>query len=195
LRLVRNIRDLQKWRRRGWSDHAPQFVKEAIFRKYAIDGATWVETGTFKGTTTRFLSGLAGKVHTIEPALKHFKRAERRFRNSNVEVINGTSEEVFPDLLPGLEGDICFWLDGHYSAGTTFKGDTDCPVEAELAAIDASLGHFGRVSILIDDVRCFLSEAEDYRDYPSIDYLVDWARARGMTWRIEQDIFVIRNWT
>jgi methionine synthase I (cobalamin-dependent) len=37
-------------------DNTPQLVKELIFMKYAIDGADWVETGTYKGTTTNFLS-------------------------------------------------------------------------------------------------------------------------------------------
>lgn len=185
---------LRDWQKRGWTDHAPQFVKESVLRKYAIDGATWVETGTFMGKTTRFLSAMAPAVHTIEPAPKLFKRAQRKFKGTNVTVINGTSEEVFPSLLPTLEGDLCFWLDGHYSAGQTFKGETDCPVEDELRAIADNLDRFELISILIDDVRCFLSTAADFDDYPSIDYLVDWARDHDMIWRVEQDIFIIRNW-
>ena len=192
---LRNMRGMRDWRKRGYGDHAPQFVKEHILRKYAIEGATWVETGTFMGTTTRFLAEMATAVHTIEPAPKLFKRARRKFRDTHVEVINGTSEEVFPTLLPKLSGDICFWLDGHYSAGQTFKGDTDCPVEDELRVIEENLGNFDRLSILIDDVRGFLGQSDLYADYPSIDYLVDWARAHKFSWRIEQDIFIIRNWS
>lgn len=189
------LRGLHAWKKRGWSDNAPQFVKEAILRKYAIGGATWIETGTYMGTTTRFLSAMAPQVYTIEPGEKLFRRAARRFANTNVEVIQGVSEDVFPDLLPTLSGDVCFWLDGHYSAGKTFRGDKDCPVEDELAAIDHSLSRFGCLSILIDDVRCFLPSAGNHGAYPSIDYLVDWARTRGFEWRIEQDIFIIRNWS
>lgn len=189
-----SLKALLDWRKRGWSDHAPQFVKQAVLSKYAITGATWVETGTFMGATTRFLAAMSPKVHTVEPAPKLFKRAKRKFRGTHVNVINGVSEDVFPTLLPTLSGDVCFWLDGHYSAGKTFKGDTDCPVEDELKAIETSLGNFNKTSILIDDVRCFLSTAADFDDYPSIDYLVDWARAHGFRWRVEQDIFIIWNW-
>lgn len=195
IRYFVNKRAIRDWRKRGYSDNAPQFVKEQILQKYNVEGATWVETGTFMGTTTRFLASIAPKVYTIEPAPKLFKRAKRKFKKTHVEVINGVSEAVFPELLPTLQGDVCFWLDGHYSAGKTFKGDTDCPVEDELTAISEALENFSAISILIDDVRCFLSEADDFSDYPSIDYLVDWARAHRMQWRIEQDIFVIRNWT
>jgi len=190
----RLIRDLRDWSKRGWSDHAPQFVKQAIFRKYSIDGATWVETGTFMGRTTRFLASLAPLVYTIEPAPKLFKRAKRRFNNTHVHVLNGTSEDVIPTLLPKLSGDICFWLDGHYSAGQTHKGPTDCPIEQELAAIAANLGNFDHVSILIDDIRLFLPSETTYSDYPSVDFLVDWARQHDFEWRIEQDIFILRNW-
>lgn len=191
---IAKFKGLLDWRKRGYSDNAPQFVKEAILQKYAIEDATWVETGTFMGATTRFLAELSPEVHTVEPAKKLFKRATRKFSGTHVNVLNGTSEDIFPDLLPTLEGNICFWLDGHYSAGQTFKGDTDCPVEDELNAIEASLGNFDNISILIDDVRCFLSQSTDYSDYPSIDYLVDWARSHDFDWRIEQDIFIIRNW-
>jgi hypothetical protein len=194
LSLLHRNKALRAWKKRGWSDNAPQFVKESILRKYSIPGATWVETGTYKGTTTRFLSAMAPKVYTIEPSEKHFRRAARQFANSNVEVIQGVSEDVLPDLLPTLSGDICFWLDGHYSAGKTFRGEKDCPVEDELSAIEENLSRFQRVSVLIDDVRCFLPSAENYDTYPSINHLVDWARARGYEWRVEQDIFIVRNW-
>lgn len=193
--ILRNLRPLARWHRLGWSNNAPQFVKEAIFRKYSLPGATWVETGTFRGKTTQFLSRLAKQVYTIEPAQIYFEKAAKKFAGSNIEVINGASEDVFPDLLPKLSGDICFWLDGHYSAGATFKGATDCPVEQELAAIDDTLNQFGKVSILIDDIRLFVTTDAAFSDYPSIDFLVDWARSHGFSWRVEQDIFILTNWS
>lgn len=196
INLLAHLSGLRDWQRRGWSDNAPQFVKEAILRKYAVPGATWVETGTFMGKTTRFLSGLAPMVYTIEPAPKLFQRAVRKFAaNDGVQVLNGTSETVMPDLLPKLSGDICFWLDGHYSAGQTYKGPVDCPVAGELAAIEANLTNFGNVSILIDDIRLFLDSNHTYEDYPSVNSLVDWGRKYGFEWRVEQDIFILRNWS
>ena len=113
--------------------------------------------------------------------------------NQNVELFNGVSEDIMPSLLLRLKGDINFWLDGHYSAGVTFKGNKDCPVEEELIAIKNNLLNFTKVSILIDDVRCFLPTNTTYSDYPSIDFLVDWARVNDFNWRVEQDVFVMRN--
>ena len=94
--------------------------------------------------------------------------------------------------MPKLSGDINFWLDGHYSAGKTFKGEKDCPIEDELNAIEENLENFAKISILIDDIRLFLPKSSNYSDYHSIDYLIDWARRLNMRWRIEHDIFIIQ---
>lgn len=124
--------------------------------------------------------------------------ASHRFRNvSKINTLKGTSEETFPELLPRLSGDINFWLDGHYSGGITFKGDSDCPVAAELEQIEKNLDRFDRVSVLIDDVRCFppsQTSALDESDYPPLDSLVDWARRNKFSWQIEHDIFIAKNY-
>ena len=185
-------RGMSKWKRRNYSDNTPQFVKELIFMKYAIDGADWVETGTYKGTTTNFLSNRFPHVYTIEPEQKLYNTACKRFNGRNVTLFNDVSEKVLPVLLTKLNGDINFWLDGHYSAGKTFKGEKDCPIEDELNAIEKSLENFGKLSIFIDDIRMFLPKSSNYSDYPSIDYLVDWARRLNMRWRVEHDIFIIQ---
>ena len=161
--------------------------------KYGVPQAQWVETGTFLGENTDFLSNSYSFVYSVEPEKELYKNAMKKFLNQNVELFNGVSEDVMPSLLLRLKGDINFWLDGHYSAGVTFKGNKDCPVEEELIAIKNNLLNFTKVSILIDDVRCFLPTNTNYSDYPSIDFLVDWARVNNFNWRVEQDVFVMRN--
>lgn len=183
---------LAEWEERDFLNHSPQFIKEKVFLHHGVQGAPWVETGTFMGTTTAFLLEHYPKVYSIEPEPKLYEDVVRRFSGSPVELFNDISERVFPELLPKLGGSINFWLDGHYSAGVTFKGPKDCPVEEELAAISENLDHFEKVSILIDDVRCFLGELEEYKDYPTLDYIVDWARRYGFNWRIEHDIFIMK---
>jgi len=185
---------MKDWHKRQYDVPAPQVVKQEVLRRHGVVGAQWVETGTFRGKTTKFLLSLAPKVFTIEPEPSLFRDAKKLFRDTGAEVLNGVSEEIFPQLLPTLSGDVNFWLDGHYSAGVTFQGDKDCPVEEELNAIGAHLSQFSRISILIDDVRCFLPQNGETGDYPSIDHLVDWARQHGFDWQIEHDIFIIRNW-
>jgi hypothetical protein len=184
---------IQRWRARGYLENAPQLVKQNLFVKYGVPQAQWVETGTHLGETTDFLSKNYSFVYSIEPGKELYKNAMKKFLNQNVELFNGVSEDVMPSLLPRLKGDINFWLDGHYSAGVTFKGNKNCPVEEELIAIKNNLLNFTKVSILIDDIRCFLPTNTTYSDYPSIDFLVDWARVNNFNWRVEQDVFVMRN--
>ena len=168
---------MQQWRARGYLENAPQLVKQNLFVKYGVPQAQWVETGTFLGETTDFLSNSYSFVYSVEPEKELYKNAMKKFLNQNVELFNGVSEDVMPSLLLRLKGDINFWLDGHYSAGVTFKGNKDCPVEEEL----------------IDDVRLFLPTNTTYSNYPSIDFLVDWARVNNFNWRVEHDVFVMRN--
>jgi hypothetical protein len=187
------LSQLRQWRARGYLENAPQLVKQNLFVKYGVPQAQWVETGTYLGETTDFLSKNYSFVYSIEPEKNLFKNAMKKFLNKNIELFNDVSEDVMPSLLPGLSGDINFWLDGHYSAGFTFQGNKDCPVEEELIAIKNNLLNFSKVAILIDDVRCFLPTNTSHSDYPSIDFLVDWARANNFNWRVEQDVFIMKN--
>ena len=183
--------ELKMWKRRNYSDNSPTFIKKKILVNSAVPNAQWIETGTYEGDTTAFLSKKFPFVHSIEPDLNLFNKAKKKFQGKKVYLYNNVSENVLPDLLPKLNGEINFWLDGHFSGGKTFKGDTLCPIEDELNAISKNLDNFSKMTILIDDVRCFLSTSSHHDDYPSIDYLVDWARMHKFNWRIEHDIFVM----
>lgn len=182
------------WIASGFQMPASPIVKRRVLERYSLPSATWVETGTYLGDTTHFLSSIAKKIHTIEPDLVLHTNAVKRFREvSTVECIHGTSEEIFPKLIPILTGDICFWLDGHYSSGITFQGDRDTPIIEEFEIIRKSLGNYGNVVIFVDDVRCFNPTIPEYADYPSITWLANQAETMKMSWRIEHDIFMCWN--
>jgi hypothetical protein len=185
----------QKWKQRGYAVPSPHYIKMAVVVRNGLPDATWVETGTYRGRTTRRLAGVGKKVYSIEPEPTLYADARKAFAGMpNVELINDISENVFPGLLPTLRGDICFWLDGHFSAGATFKGPQDTPIVEELACITQNLATMGKVSVMVDDVRCFNPNDPDYSTYPPLDFLVDWARQNKMNWHIEHDIFVARNY-
>lgn len=190
--LRHKVRSLFFWRRRGYLAPAPQFIKQNVFLKYHARSATWVETGTYLGTTTRFLKQLGGHVYSIEPSTDLYFAAKRRFDSSNVTIINDVSERALGTLLPKIRGDINFWLDGHYSAGITFKGASDCPVLQELEHIAHNMDNFENVVIFVDDVRCFYADKDPaYASYPNLNELVDWCKSHNFKWTIEQDIFVM----
>ncbi len=183
-------RILNGWRRRGFSSPSPFFVKHECLLRNGVSNATWVETGTYFGQTTEFLSSHASMVYSIEPEVKLYSDAKRRFAlKPNVEIINGLSEDILPVLLPSLSGNVNFWLDGHYSAGVTFRGPQETPVLDELDCISQNMHRFDEFCVLIDDVRCFNPNLEEYSAYPALGDLVDWAATNGLFWGIEQDIF------
>jgi hypothetical protein len=185
----------QDWAGRDFAAPSPHFVKESVLLRNGLRNATWVETGTYTGETTTVLSKVAKMVYSIEPEPTLFASAERKFRNiSNVKIINGLSEEVFPELLPTIRGNTCFWLDGHYSAGITFKGPKDTPVIDELSVIGRSISKKSKIVVMVDDIRCFDPKIPDFSAYPPVDFLVDWARQHNLTWHIEHDIFIAKNY-
>jgi hypothetical protein len=181
------------WRRRRYAAPSPNFVKRSVLIRNGLPGATWVETGTYRGDTTAELARVARRVVSLEPAADLFAAAKARFRATrNVELLNTTSEDTFPWLLPQLDGAVCFWLDGHFSGGPTYKGPNDTPIVAELAAIGENLDRWKAAVVLIDDLRLFTGGVHVYGPYPPLDDLVAWAAAHGLSWHIEHDIFVAR---
>ena len=121
-----------------------------------------VETGTFEAVTTLALSDHCEKVASIELSEVYHKKAKEKLAAKihpvgNVELYQGDSgrmmstlsfKEFIPDQTPAL-----FFLDGHYSAGSTARGDDDSPVFNELSAIFRRKNE--RDVIIVDDVRCF----------------------------------------
>ncbi len=192
--LLKSLSDFVAWYRRDYAPPSPGMIKRRVLLRNGTLSATWVETGTYLGDTAHFLAKHASNVISLEPEPKLFDDARKRFAGiANIEIINGLSEDVFPDLLPRLAGNVNFWLDGHYSGGTTwmtYKGPSETPVVAELSQIEKNIRSYKKVSVLIDDVRLFAS-AE--KDYPKLDYLVEWATRNDLKWHIEHDIFVARN--
>jgi hypothetical protein len=182
------------WADREFAAPSPHFVKQKVLLRNGLRDATWVESGTYMGDTTSVLAKVAKVVYSIEPELTLFSKAEEKFRNtSNVKIIKGLSEDVFPELLPTISGDICFWLDGHYSEGITFKGPQDTPIMDELAVIGGNIAKTSKIVVMVDDIRCFDPKNPEFSAYPPVDFLVDWARQHNLTWHIEQDIFIAKN--
>lgn len=183
-----------QWIKRGYESPSPLRIKHATLLRIGSKNATWVETGTFLGETTELLAKESKLVFTIEPEPNLFEKAKLRFIGQpHIQVIHGLSENIFPTLLPTLRGNINFWLDGHYSGGITHQGPTDCPVREELSSIEKNLSLYDKVTVLIDDVRCFNPSIPEYADYPDINFLVDWARKNDLVWHIEHDIFIAKS--
>lgn len=185
---------IYKWDGNQFKMPAPHFIKQTVLLRSLIRNSTIIESGTHKGDTALLLTKISNRVITIEPDSNLFRLAEKRFSKMNtIRVIHGSSEQVFPELLPELHGNMSFWLDGHYSGIGTYKGITDSPIITELAEIKKNLKSYNKVCILIDDVRCFNPKIVEYVNYPELNYLVKWAMENNFNWYIEHDIFIAKN--
>jgi hypothetical protein len=184
---------LFKWHKNNYSIPNPQFVKEEVFKKYNLQNSIWIETGTFRGTSTIFLSKIADNVVTLEPVREFYEDVKERLKNlKNVTFINKTSEEGIEEAIKNIPDNknVCFWLDGHFSEGNTFLGEKHSPIEYELAIIENHLNRLKDVRILVDDFRLFQNYDKE-NIYPSKFFLVDWAKKNNMNFEVEFDIFIL----
>lgn len=139
--------------------------------------STFIETGTFEGGTTERACKIFRTVHTIELSSDFYKINKEKFEtNKNVFLYQGDSGKLLPSIINKINEKAVFWLDGHYSAGSTAKGETNTPILEELAAIKQS--GLKESVILIDDIRMFDQFAKNVRatcleGYPSLQTIID----------------------
>lgn len=171
----RDERALFDWRAAGRPSPPPHIVKQRFLRAHAKAFQTpiLVETGTFRGDMLAALANDFAKFYSIELSPELWQRAKERFAAMpQIALIQGDSGIEIKKLLPALDRPALFWLDGHYSAGDTARGDKDTPVLDELAAIldVKTVSHI----IVIDDARCFGSDPA----YPTIAEITAFVAAR-----------------
>lgn len=194
VQIVSDVFRIYRWVKAGYAPPAPHFVKQKVISTNSIKSGSWIETGTYLGSTTKKLSKSGASVYSIEPQTELYEHNLRRFRNKpNVRIFHGSSEECFPEVIKLVNGPTNFWLDGHYSGGDTYQGDTTTPVLMELDQISLHINEIGKIAVFVDDVRCFYPGYSSSEEYPHVNSLVQWANGLGLNWKIEQDIFIASN--
>lgn len=167
----------------------PHQVKQEAIKGYAKEYGirTLVETGTYMGDMVEAQRRNFTQIFSIELSPDLWNKAVERFRTApEVKILQGDSGVVLHKIVSGLANPALFWLDGHFSAGVTAKGDKDCPIYEELDAI-FSYSKQDHV-ILIDDARCFVGEG----DYPTIEALTNYIQKRDPRYQIQVKDDIIR---
>jgi len=165
---------VREWERSGRPAPPPHVVKQMNLRAIARQRGlkTLVETGTYYGAMIEALRGDFDTIYSIELSEELHRQAVLRFADqAHVELIHGDSGQALKALLERIKMPSLFWLDGHYSAGVTARGDKDTPIVEELSHIFSApdIGHV----IYVDDARCFGVEP----GYPTIDDLRTFVKA------------------
>jgi len=192
--ILRSARSWLHFLLRGFAAPFPNYLKMQVLKRHSISNAAWIETGTYEGSTSKFLSSRFPMIITIEPSETYYRRAMTRLgKIKNVKVIFGTSEQCFHEALGSTSDTVNIWLDGHFSEGETFLGNAVTPILSELSDIASSLDKFNSVALFIDDVRLFGNDSYSRDGYPQFSILVDWCKKNNFTWQISRDIFIAQH--
>ena len=119
------------------------------FKNYPV----FIETGTCNGDTIFSVEPHFDMLYTIELSQKYFNNTSSRYNGNKINFIFGDSSHVFETLLPNINQDAVFFLDGHWSSGDTAKGNKDCPLIEEIQHIN--ILYKNKAIIIIDDFRLF----------------------------------------
>lgn len=133
------------------------------FQKETSRFDIFIETGTYCGMSLWEMKDLFKQCISIELSKEYYEYNMEKFKDQkNVRLYNGDSSKVLSTLLQHLPKEkLVFFLDGHYSGGTTAKGILDCPLIEELR--DIRNNEINNSLIIIDDFNLFgTSNNEDW---------------------------------
>lgn len=130
----------------------------------------FIETGTFHGTTILTMEPYFSKLYTIEYSEKYYNLSKSKYTGDKIDFILGDSSVVFETLLPTIQENCIFFLDGHYSSMDTGKSEKDCPLLEEITHINNLYKH--EAIIIIDDYRLFgTKNNEDWSDITKVNII------------------------
>jgi len=145
-----------------------------------------IETGTYKGETTKVLANFADSVTTIEADLGCYQRSKQTLQKfKNVIVLHGDSGVLIESALPSNQINCMLWLDAHYSGGNTAGALNHCPLMSELQHI-LPLRKASNTVILIDDSRSLIGKS----GWPLLSELIGLLNQGGFSSIIIDDVLI-----
>lgn len=177
---------IHQWKKNGRPVPPPHLVKVQTILEQSNRYHTniFVETGTYMGDMLDEVKNNFSQLHSIELSPKYYLRAKEIFSgNKRIKLHYGDSAKVLSKVLPKLHAPTLFWLDAHYSGGSTAKGQIDTPIVQELKTISKHKLK-NKFIIMIDDERLFIGE----NDYPKLSIL-----RKFVSQRFPKHVFSVEN--
>lgn len=181
-----------RWARAGFGAPYPHYMKQSTLLRHSQPDSVFIETGTYRGSTSRYFAKRRFKVVTIEVHKPLFDRYSPELKRLGVDPRLGDSGELLGAILDEFREYPAFsvFLDGHYSGGATGQGAAAVPVVKEFRSLLEFIGKHPskQFSIMIDDWRLFMPGGDP--TYPERSGLIDFAETLSVQWKIENDIFI-----
>lgn len=129
-----------------------------ILKKFGMSIENFVETGTYKGNTSRLASKLFRNVFTIEIVKELYLESVQKAKEENINNITflfGDSLQKLPIICDTMltSGNTLFFLDAHQSGPDTSNNGKWVPLMEELEIILSKIN--SPTLFIIDDVRLF----------------------------------------
>ena len=134
---------------------------------------TFIETGTYRASTTIRLTKYFDKIYTCEADYSSFLKCRKRLAPMlNSSVYHQNSPDFLRDISRNISNGSTsiIFLDAHYSGGKTFGESDKCPHLKELNEIKNS-NLFHNSIVIIDDSRCWSTAKSDLYGWPLITAL------------------------
>ena len=164
---------LRLWEKNGAVGPMPNLGKQQVVIEYIkkFSPEIFIETGTYKGKMVYAVMPYIKEIYSIELDQKHYRNARKRFAGyPDIHIVQGQSGEILPQILSDIDKPCLFWLDAHWSRGSTARGDLQTPIMQEVECI---LNHprADEHTILIDDARLFVG-ADDYPELQTLQSFI-----------------------
>lgn len=144
--------DYWYWKLRGEPVRSPHLLKQRTVREYAekFHLRTLVETGTYYGEMVAAMKSRFDRIYSVEYEHRLAQRAQKKFAHwPHIQIIEGDSQQVVPELLKTISEPALFWLDAGYYGWAGLQGNQQ-RLTSELEAI---LRHPAKHVVLMDDAR------------------------------------------